>query len=100
MLANGVYRAVVESVWPKDTAYGESWQWNFRIAGERYPLRAFTSASLKNQKTRAFVEAVLHRSVDPTEELYPSYFEGESCTVAVGTILKNGREFNTIESVM
>jgi hypothetical protein len=43
---------------------------------------------------------VLNRSVDPTEELYASHFGGERCTVEVGTVMKNGREYNTIENVI
>ena len=100
MLAKGFYQAVVESVWPKDGAYGAYWEWRLKIDGERSPLKAFTSGNLKNEKTRTFVEAVLNRSVDSTEELSPSYFEGERCTVEVGTVTKNGREYNTIEKVL
>jgi hypothetical protein len=99
-LPHGFYQAVVESVWPKDGAYGEYWEWRFTVDGQRSPLKAFTSGNLKNQRTRSFVEAVLDRSVDPTEELYASHFGGEHCTVQVGTTIKNGREYSTIEKVL
>jgi hypothetical protein len=98
MLAKGFYKAVVESVWPKDGQYGEYWEWNFRV--QNMKLKAFTGSNLKGEKTRTFIGAVLRRSVDPTEELCPSYFGGEQCTVEIGTIKKNGREFNTIEKVI
>jgi hypothetical protein len=97
-LAPGYYTAVVESVWPKDGQYGEYWEWHFRV--EELRLKAFTSASLKSEKTRRYVEAVLDRSVDPGEEIYASFFGGERCTVEVGTTQKNGRMFNTVESVL
>jgi hypothetical protein len=98
MLAKGFYQAVVESVWLKDGQYGEYWEWNFRVEAMR--LKAFTSGNLKNEKTRTFLEAVLNRSVSSDEDLYPSYFEGEACTVEVGMTVKNGREYNTIERVI
>jgi hypothetical protein len=98
VLANGFYPAVVESVWPKDGPYGEYWEWNFRV--ETVRLKTFTSGNLKHEKTRSFVEAMINRSVDPTEELSPSYFGGEHWTVEVGTIIKNGRAYNSIQKVI
>ena len=89
---------MVESVWPQDGQYGEYWEWNFRV--EHLRLKAFTGSNLKSEKTRTFIAAVLNRSVDPSENVYPSYFGGERCTVQVGTVIKNGREFNTIEKVI
>src|SRR5688500_16106094 len=95
-LPQGYYQAMVESVWEQDGTYGPSWKWTFQIRheGQSYKVTGFTSASLWSEKTRKYLEAVLGRSVDKREELYASYLGGESCTLHVGTLEKNGRTFN------
>jgi hypothetical protein len=97
-LSPGFHQATLESVWPRSGTFGDYWQWNFSVEG--YKLRAFTSASLRNEKARGYLGAVLGRIVEPDEELYASDLGGESCTLQVGTIQKDGRTFNTIEDVM
>ena len=83
LLSQGFYNALVESVWEQDGNFGPSWRWNFVIQreGRTHKVCTFTPASLRSEKTRKYLEAVLDRSVEPTEEIYASYLGGESCTL-------------------
>jgi hypothetical protein len=71
-----------------------------RHDGETYRASAFTSASLRSEKTRAYLGAVLERVVELDEEIYASFLGGESCTLQVGRIQKQGRMFNAVVNVI
>jgi hypothetical protein len=101
LLPNGFYTGLLERIDERAGQHGSYWQWRFHIhhRGQRTVITAFTSAALAG-KARQYAEALLGRPLERYETFEPDYLHGESCTLEVSTMTKNGRQFNAVASVL
>jgi hypothetical protein len=101
LLPNGFYTGMLERIDERSARYGAYWQWRFQIyhQGQLAIVSALTPAVLTG-KARRYAEALLGRPLERGETFEPDYLHGESCTVEVSTITKNGRSFNSVESLL
>jgi hypothetical protein len=101
LLPNGFYTGLLEKIEELSGQHGPYWQWRFQIHhhGAVAIVSAFTPAALSG-KARRYAEALLGRPLERHETFESEYLHGESCTVEVNTMTKNGRQFNAVESLL
>ena len=83
VLEDGAYHAVLDSVEPVDTKFGERLIWRFAIPEENAEIVGFTSMS-PSTKANAYqwAEAIMGE-IDPKIGWGPEDVEGKVCTVVV-----------------
>jgi hypothetical protein len=84
-----------------DIDQGEYWTWKFEIVhqGRKYSLKAFSSGKPYG-KAKSYAEALLNRTLEYKEELDADLLTGMSAALEVSIMTKNGRQFNSIESLV
>jgi hypothetical protein len=101
LVPNGFYTGLLDRIDERAGQHGPYWQWRFHIQyqGQLAIVNAFTPAVLTG-KARRYAEALLGRPLEWGETFEPDYLHGESCTLEVSTMTKNGRSCNTVESLL
>jgi len=102
VLEDGTYAAILDNVEQKDTKYGESLMWTFRIPAEDdTTVVGFTSMS-PSTKAHAYTwaSAIMDR-IDPKIGWGPEDVIGGKCRVSLGTYVDaQGVEKNKVEQVL
>jgi hypothetical protein len=96
LLPNGFYQGQLLEI-----DQGDYWTWKFLIQhqGRTYDLKTFSSGKPYG-KAKAYAEALLDRNLERGEALDADLLTGLSASLEVGTVKKDGREYNSIDSMV